>query len=165
MYVQLQKDAQGQLEIIVLGEKVQLDSNNVALLSGRWAEALKPSDLPNGISFRLVGELSNGLGFFKEDHVTFSRGKNRTSLEFKVSSIYYYHEWDGMFSLDDTILKRKLVLQQSDQFTFIAHVKKEKCTHLRFYFELESTEDQSLVEILEMAMIRLSCLEGYGYTM
>ncbi|TPG92971.1 hypothetical protein EEL32_00965 [Brevibacillus laterosporus] len=161
MYVQSQKDAQGQLEIVVFGEKIQLNSNNVALLTGSWADVLKPGDLPQGISFCLEGDLTTGLGFYPEDHVTFSKGKNGTSLNFKVSSIYHYHEWDGIFSLDYTIQKRKRVLQQSDQFTFVAHVQREDCTHLRFFFELQPTEEQSLVEILEMAMIRLSELEGY----
>lgn len=147
MYVQVTKD-RGTLSVRVMGELLAGRSNGPYLLPGRLVKALKIEDLPIGVLFMLDGPLPAGYGFYKEDTVVFQRSQDR-SLWINVTSTYAACEWDGLFSLESTLLARKHVLEQQQRFVRVGYEATEQLSVIRYEFGWEAAEPTDLEAALE----------------
>ncbi|MGM0711566.1 hypothetical protein [Brevibacillus parabrevis] len=149
MYVQVTGEKKNQ-RVLVMGEPLSsCQQDEYYLLPGRVVGALKPEDLPVGIAFKLQGALPSGYGFYREDSVVFRRKNDACALWIEVTSTYVISEWDGLFSLDETVLARKAVIEQHQQLEFVLYEKNEQMVRLRYGFMWASDEATDLESALE----------------
>lgn len=160
MYVQVTGD-QDNPSVIVLGEHLLGQPDGPYMLPGRLVSGLKLEDLPFDVMFQLVGLLPSGYGLYPEDMVVFCRDKAPNRLWLKVTSTYRAEEWDGLFSLEATLLARKQILEQREGFAGVEYESGETAI-LYYEFGWEQKEPMDLETALESICDTIFELEASG---
>ncbi|CAM5791184.1 MULTISPECIES: hypothetical protein [Brevibacillus] len=161
MYVVVREETEGVL-VHVMGEKLALGKDGAFLLPGRLIHALKPEDLPEGVSFSLEDTLPCGAGFYQEDHVVFRREEKSLAFQVDVTSSYDPETWDGLFPLGDTLRARYHVLKTIRDIDISAVCLDEKAFLLSYRLHWQALEEEDLDSMLLAVCVAIGTLENRG---